>query len=302
MSNSYKYFSESLSALNLDSNTFDNINISANILNVGSIVDNGSRGSVTVNGDTNILKTLFVGQGINANSQIISNVTSPNTLLDVANKYYVDNSFDKFTIGINQGQIIIASTGGNITGYNNLTFNTSGMLSILTTTNSVSLTNGGALTVLGGASFNGDIYSNNLYSNGVLLKNNLFGTEYNYNEILPTSGTTSTTFQQRVSLTTSSLLGGNYKINMGYVFDKSSANKKDGIFQVLLDPTGPSTGEIIHEYVDRNNRTRFVLPQYSSITKNLTPGVHFVSLIWRSASNGSVIFISNARLELFRVN
>jgi hypothetical protein len=36
-------------------------------------------------------KTLFVGQGINANNQVISNVTAPNTLLDVANKWYVDN-------------------------------------------------------------------------------------------------------------------------------------------------------------------------------------------------------------------
>jgi len=166
-------------------------------------------------------------------------------------------------------------------------------------------TSTGALIVSGGGVFNGDIYAKNIYTNGVLtigtgVGSYLFGTEYNYVELLATSGTTNTNFQQRVSMTTSSLLGGTYKINIGYTFDVPSVNNQDGIFNVLLDPTNLTTGTLIHEHIERKDKTNYVIPQYNSISRVLTPGIHFVSLLWKSGNNGSVIFISNARLELFR--
>jgi hypothetical protein len=41
-----------------------------------------------------------------------------------------------------QGQIIVASTSGNTLGFDSFYVNKSGMLSILTTTNSINLTSG----------------------------------------------------------------------------------------------------------------------------------------------------------------
>jgi hypothetical protein len=236
---------------------------------------------------SNILSTNFTSGSINSININTTNLTSNNALF--TNVVTINSTVDS------------SSTSGSLLTNGGISVRKS--VNIGSTVNSIN-TSTGALIVSGGAGFNGDIYAKNLYSNGVLVSSgggNIFGTEYNYEEILPTSGTTSINFQQRVSMTTSSLLGGTYKINMGYVFDRPSVNNQDGIFQVLLDPTGLGIGELIHEYVDRNNRNTFVLPQYSSVTKNLTPGIHFVSLIWRTASNGSIIYISNARLELFRV-
>jgi hypothetical protein len=127
-------------------------------------------GTLQVYGGASIHKQLFVGGNthflgyLDMNNQKITSVDTPTTFYDAANKYYVDNKFDQFTIGnvsgnFTQGQVIIASTNGNITGFDSFTFNTSGMLSILTTTNALSLTNGGALTVAGGAAFGSDIYT-----------------------------------------------------------------------------------------------------------------------------------------------
>jgi hypothetical protein len=125
-------------------------------------------GTLQVYGGATINKQLYVGGNTNIlgyldmNNQYINNLATPISLYDAANKYYVDNIFDNFTIGnvsgnFTQGQVIVASTGGNITGYDSLTF-IDGMLSILTTTNSINSTNGGALTIYGGASFNKNVY------------------------------------------------------------------------------------------------------------------------------------------------
>jgi hypothetical protein len=104
---------------------------------------------LTVNGD------LLVTSGINANSQVITNVTAPSVNLDVANKWYVDNRFNEFTIGnvsgnFTQGQVIVASTLGNITGFDNFTF-FNNTLNIFTTNDATSLTSGGVLNIQGGA-------------------------------------------------------------------------------------------------------------------------------------------------------
>ena len=105
---------------------------------------------------------LFVSTGIDANSQIITNVTAPTIGLDVANKWYVDNRFNQFTIGnvsgnFTQGQVIVASTLGNITGYDAFTFYNN-VLSVFTTDEATSLTSGGVLDISGGARIQKSLY------------------------------------------------------------------------------------------------------------------------------------------------
>jgi hypothetical protein len=111
---------------------------------------------LTVNGD------LLVTGGINAGGQIITNVTAPTLGLDVVNKWYLDNRLNQYTIGnvngnFTQGQVIIASAEGNITGYNSFTFDGT-KLSLYTTENAIGLTSGGVLNVDGGARIVKDVY------------------------------------------------------------------------------------------------------------------------------------------------
>jgi trimeric autotransporter adhesin len=162
-------FPEVISNLSAISSTVNNIN-TTNISTASLIIFNtsnsyglGSSSSLIVHGTSSFLDNVFLGKTLDLNYNHIINVTTPSTLLDVANKYYVDNRFDNFTVGnvngnFTQGQVIIAGTGGNILGYDTFTFNTNGMLSILTTNNASNLTSGGALTIYGGASFNKNVY------------------------------------------------------------------------------------------------------------------------------------------------
>jgi hypothetical protein len=126
-----------------------------------------------------INKDLYIGgssvffNDIDIQNNIITNVTSPNNFLDVTNKFYVDNRFNNFTIGnvngnFTQGQVIIAGTGGNITGFPNFTFDGE-LLSLNSTTNSIGLGSGGTLNIAGGASILGELYTNGINNNNQLI-------------------------------------------------------------------------------------------------------------------------------------
>jgi hypothetical protein len=122
----------------------------------------GSGGTLTVNGGSSFLGNVYFGSSIDLNNKVINNVTSPSLDLQVANKYYVDNRFSQFTIGnvsgnFTQGQVIVATTGGNITGFSNFLFDGT-LLSLTSTNNALGLGSGGTLTVNGGSSFSGNVY------------------------------------------------------------------------------------------------------------------------------------------------
>jgi len=122
----------------------------------------GSGGTLNVYGGVSILGNVYIGNKLDLNGNLITNVTSPSSNLDVANKYYVDNRFNQFTIGnvsgnFTQGQVIVAGTGGNITGFSDFLFDGT-LLSLTSTNNSLGLGSGGILTVFGGASFLKNVY------------------------------------------------------------------------------------------------------------------------------------------------
>jgi hypothetical protein len=163
----------------------------------------------------------------------------------------------------------------------------------------------GALIVSGGVGINGDIYANNIYSNGVLLSGggggSVFGSDYNYAENLTVTATTAIVYDLIMSMTTGSLVGGTYKIAIGYDYDANSSTNSDALYLGLLDPTG-TTGTVIHEYIDRLVRVNYILPIHTSLTTTLSAGVHRLALFVRNQTTSRVINTANKRLELFRVS
>ena len=146
--------------------TFDGITLTLNSTLDATSLTNG--GSLQVFGGASIDLSLFVGNNahilgyLDMNNQKIMSVAIPTAPYDAANKYYVDNRFNQFTIGnvsgnFTQGQIIVASTGGNIIGFSNFIFD-GNLLEITSTNSSLGLGSGGTLTVNGGASFLKKVY------------------------------------------------------------------------------------------------------------------------------------------------
>jgi hypothetical protein len=144
-----------------------------------------SGGGLTVSGGLAVSKDTYIGGStwisgtLDLNSQLITNVTAPTNSLDVANKYYVDNRFNQYTIGnvngnFTQGQVIIASTGGNITGYSEFMYDVNqGALYIYSTNDATSVSQGGSLQVSGGASVDKNFYvGGNAHVLGTLDMNN----------------------------------------------------------------------------------------------------------------------------------
>jgi hypothetical protein len=105
---------------------------------------------------------LLVTGGIDGGGQLITNVTAPSLDLDVVNKWYLDDRFNQYTIGnvngnFTQGQVIVASTQGNITGFDSFTF-FNNSLNIYTTDEATSLSSGGVLNIGGGARIQKSLY------------------------------------------------------------------------------------------------------------------------------------------------
>jgi hypothetical protein len=115
---------------------------------------------VSTSGILDILGTSNFFNTIDIHSNIITNVTSPNNNLDVANKYYVDNkTYGNIFGNFSQGQVLFGGSaantlaGSNVLLFtnNNLIVSTSGLVNILNTQYAQNLTSGTAsLSIYGG--------------------------------------------------------------------------------------------------------------------------------------------------------
>ena len=125
--------------------------------------------SLVVSGGTVIYQNLTVGGIINANLNTIQQVGYPINGTDAATKQYVDDlTAAKISGNFSTGQILIADTSGNtIRGYNLFTYtdngssgtlNIGGTVNVYNTQDAFGLNSGGALTVLGGASFQKSVF------------------------------------------------------------------------------------------------------------------------------------------------
>jgi hypothetical protein len=139
---------------------FDGITLTLNNTTNATGINMG--GVLDVYGGASFVGDVYFGSPIDLNQKVINNVTAPSLDLQVANKWYVDNRFNQFTIGnvsgnFTQGQVIVATTGGNITGFSDFLFDGT-MLTLSSTTNALGLGSGGTLRINGGASILGNVY------------------------------------------------------------------------------------------------------------------------------------------------
>lgn len=126
----------------------------------------------------------------------------------------------------------------------------------------------------------------------------VFGTEYHENSLDSSGTTSSTSFVQRVRLTTGSVVAGDYYIGWGYQWNLDTL-QRDFIGQVELDDT---TVLMDHrqEPADAGSDQLHALAGFAIVT--LTAAIHTVDIDFSVANGGDVATISNARLILYRVS
>jgi len=129
---------------------------------------------------------------------------------------------------------------------------------------------------------------------------NIFGSRYQYAASEGSSTTTSTTFQQKLRMTTSSLPAGDFRI--GYYFEVSQDNgDKRFNAQVELNDTtllaqNTSATNIVTDTGDGFAQSGGFKEE------TLIAGVHTVDIDFRATTDGGTIEIRRARIELWRVN
>jgi hypothetical protein len=143
-----------------------NVSSGIYLYNTTDAVGLGTGGNLTLYGGASISKHVYIGGGLDLNSQNITNVATPINDYDAVNKKYVDdmiyncctgggiNLFTNFT----SGQILIGGSNGSVLGYNSFIFNISSGIYVYNTTDAVGLGTGGNLTLYGGASINKHVF------------------------------------------------------------------------------------------------------------------------------------------------
>lgn len=256
-------------------------------------------GSLTINGGTSIMKNLYIGENNYVNGSTNYYIPTGQSIVDVINFRRVDNYlFKLFSLNINnkdfcisrydingveiEKSLCISHGNGIISLFNNTPSTSSSMgslvlqggISVNNNTDSVSLANGGAMTIAGGASINkklkvGDtvnIYSNhqsNNVSSGALIVGGGVGIGGNLN----VKGNTT-------------ILGNLYVQGSSSLVESSTVEIKDNILLLNSGPTGTKdSGVIIKRFQDSNNigdgdiikdatYVEFELPQQGTLDTN----------------------------------
>jgi len=140
----------------------------------------------------------------------------------------------------------------------------------------------------------------NTTSGGVLGISPLFGTEYQFEEDATLSTTTSTTFQNKLTLTTPSIPAGDYRVSVYYNWGLSGGSPNaDFRCQVELDG---STIIFSHQAEPKDTGTDQLngFSGFDNVT--LIAGSHIFNLEYATTSVMRLARIQNARLEIFRVS
>jgi len=121
-----------------------------------------------------------------------------------------------------------------------------------------------------------------------------FGKEYQYVESLGESSTTSTSMQQKLRLTTSSLPAGTYRIGWSYEYGQSGISDSFGARVQIDDVT-----TIMQALIEIKDTTDEI-PSSGFAVVSLSSGVHFIDLDFNAETGTS--YIRNARLEIWRIS
>lgn len=131
----------------------------------------------------------------------------------------------------------------------------------------------------------------------------VFGNEYQFSQSLTISTTTSTTFQNKITLLTSNLPLGDYKLNVSYGWNHDSVNKD---FESRITLNGSQLGEF-HKQEPKdaagNDPTGTNQRQFVSRTQILPSiqGEQTINLEYRSDTAGAESSIWEALIEIYRV-
>lgn len=137
-----------------------------------------------------------------------------------------------------------------------------------------------------------------------ILRRDFFGTQYQYTDSDAVSTTTSTTFQQKLRLTTASIPAGTYRIGWSYQWNHDSTNNGyEGRVQI-----DDSTEIMFHQQEPQDSGGTFgttgtdqqyQLSGFKHIS--LTAGVHTIDIDYRTNNGANASSIWNARIEIWRV-
>jgi hypothetical protein len=123
----------------------------------------------------------------------------------------------------------------------------------------------------------------------------IFGTEYHYASDETLSSTTSSSFQNKVRLTTGSVTEGTYRVGWNYIW-RLSSNKSNFLSIVTVDSAIITNH--VQEPKDSGSDQRHQLTGFKHMS--LTAGIHTIDIDY-SIDNSGTANIWEARLELWRV-
>jgi YD repeat-containing protein len=124
----------------------------------------------------------------------------------------------------------------------------------------------------------------------------VFGTQYNYAELLASAGITGSGFTQRLRLTTGTLPAGDYRLEWHSESNVSSTTATVGMRVQIDDTTTVADCEI-----PRRTATGDIIPMHGFGKFTLTNAVHNIDLDYNSDGSATHT-IRNVRLELWRVS
>jgi hypothetical protein len=134
-------------------------------------------------------------------------------------------------------------------------------------------------------------------SDFITLPATAFAPSYQYAESLAESTTTSTTYQNKLTLTTPTLAAGDYRIAWGFDFSIDT-NDRSIQYRVQVDNTTTlSEAQTYSSFaVDGANGSGF-----AKVT--LTNATHFIDIDYRrSSASSSTVRIKNARIDIWRLS
>jgi uncharacterized protein YjbI with pentapeptide repeats len=141
-----------------------------------------------------------------------------------------------------------------------------------------------------------------------LTQTGFYGSEYNYVSIQNTSSVTSTTGTLKTSLTTGTLVGGTYKIEINYTMALATsitALSEVGVYlntnSLLGFNVGTTTSNLIHRNIYQPKVTTTIIPFCTTIVQTLGNSITTIGLYYRTLTNGQIINIGNASILLYRI-
>jgi len=122
-------------------------------------------------------------------------------------------------------------------------------------------------------------------------------TEFQHDQSVAQSATTSATYVSKLLLTTAALDGGDYVVFYN-AFVGGSQNGTVSAAQIAFDG-GTPFGETVLKSSSNNSVNSYAGHE---VFFGVTPGVHTVEMFWRLFSGGGSALIQNAQISLWRVN